>query len=253
MQEKINKYYENYDEEGRLIKDNAHKPEYLTTIRYLDQLLKPNSHVLDACAGAGRYSFYLAGKGHNVTACDLLQHHINIIKTNPKATILADVQVCNALDLFQFEENSFDAVLCMGALYHIRDAKERRKAVSECIRVCKPDGIVALAYVTKIAPIFAELNHDASNLDELVTWLDFAEEDDVFAPTNSHEIEELALSLGLKKLHNIATDGLAYSIKDKINNASDKNFQKYMEYHYSICENPGIINASLHGLWIGKK
>ena len=38
MTEQINKYYENYDEDGRLFRDKAHLPEYLTTIRYFDRL-----------------------------------------------------------------------------------------------------------------------------------------------------------------------------------------------------------------------
>ena len=32
MFEKVKNYYENYDEDGRLFRDKAHLPEYLTTI-----------------------------------------------------------------------------------------------------------------------------------------------------------------------------------------------------------------------------
>ena len=83
MFEDIKAFYENYDEEGRLFRDKAHLPEYLTTIRYFDRLFAPASHILDACAGTGRYSFYLADKGHMVTACDLTGHNIDIIKSKP--------------------------------------------------------------------------------------------------------------------------------------------------------------------------
>ncbi len=65
MSEQIKSYYENYDEDGRLFRDKAHIPEWLTTVRYFDRLFAPGSHILDACAGTGRYSFYLADKGHN--------------------------------------------------------------------------------------------------------------------------------------------------------------------------------------------
>ena len=63
MTENIRSYYESYGDEGRLFRDKAHLSEYLTTIRYFEQLFKPNSYILDACAGTGRYSFYLADKG----------------------------------------------------------------------------------------------------------------------------------------------------------------------------------------------
>jgi len=72
--EKVIQYYENYDEDGRFFRDNAHMIEYLTTIHYFDRLFIPGSQILDACAGTGRYSFYLANQGHNVTACDLVEH-----------------------------------------------------------------------------------------------------------------------------------------------------------------------------------
>jgi len=131
MQNEINEYYKNYDEEGRLTRDNAHLPEYLTTIRYFDRLFAPGSRILDACAGAGRYAFYLANKGHTVTACDLSEHHVDIIKSNPDANKLANIAACNTLDLSRFEDNSFDVVLCMGALYHLSDVRDKQKALSE--------------------------------------------------------------------------------------------------------------------------
>jgi Methylase involved in ubiquinone/menaquinone biosynthesis len=111
MTEQISRYYEHYDEEGRLFRDKAHLPEWLTTIRYFDRLFVPCSHILDACAGTGRYSFYLADKGHIVTACDLVEHNVDIIKSKPDAEKLREISVCNVLDLSRFDENSFDVVL----------------------------------------------------------------------------------------------------------------------------------------------
>jgi len=54
-------------------------------------------------------------------------------------------------------------------------------------------------------------------------------------------------------MHNIDTDGMVYAAVDKLNKASDENFQRYMEFHYSICEAPDVVDAILHGLWIGRK
>jgi 2-polyprenyl-3-methyl-5-hydroxy-6-metoxy-1,4-benzoquinol methylase len=258
MFEQITTYYKNYDEEGRLFRDNAHLPEYLTTVRYFDRLFAPSSHVLDACAGAGRYSFYLAEKGHRVTACDLLLHHVNIIRANPAAGRLADVKVCNVLDLSEFADNSFDVVLCMGALYHLRDDADKRRAISECTRVCKKGGLVALAYITEIGCVYSGLNEDAGNIGELLQICEALKNgnedlEGIFMPTTSTVIEEIAAEYGLEKVHSIATDGMIYAAVDKLNKASDENFQKYMEFHYSICENADVVGASLHGLWIGRK
>ena len=43
MIKQIESYYSNYDEEGRLFRDKAHLPEWLTTIRYFDRLFAPGS------------------------------------------------------------------------------------------------------------------------------------------------------------------------------------------------------------------
>jgi len=252
MQEHIKRYYENYDEDGRLFRDNAHMPEYLTTIRYFDRLFTPGMKILDACAGAGRYSFYLADKGCIVTACDLVEHNVGIIKSKPKADKLAEISACDSLDLSRFKESSFDAVLCMGALYHLRTNGLREKAILECLRICKPGGIVVLAYLTKIGAIHAQINADASNMDELLKILDDTDEG-IFFCTSPQEIEMMTLRHGIEKKYNIGTDGMIYAVASKLNEADDSSFQKYMEYHYKTCEDESILGASLHGLWIGRK
>jgi 2-polyprenyl-3-methyl-5-hydroxy-6-metoxy-1,4-benzoquinol methylase len=251
--EKIKNYYENYNEDGRLFRSNAQKTEYLTTIRYFDLLFNPNSNILDACAGTGRYSFYLADKGHSVTACDLSEHNVNIIKTNPTAHKLSDTMVCDVMDLSRFADNSFDVVLCMGALYHYPKDEDKRRAVSECVRICKKGGIVALAYLTEIGCIYSGLNEDAGNIGDLLLCREGKLEIGIFYATTPSAIENIATECGLKKAHNIGTDGIIYAAAEKLNKASDDNFNKYMEFHYSICENPDVVGTTLHGLWIGRK
>jgi 2-polyprenyl-3-methyl-5-hydroxy-6-metoxy-1,4-benzoquinol methylase len=253
MFESINSYYENYDEDGRLFRDNAHKVEYLTTIHYFDRLFAPNSRILDACAGTGNYSFYLANKGHKVTACDIVEHNVNIIKAKPDTHKLEEISVCNVLDLSRFNNSNFDAVLCMGALYHVREKEIRRQAVSECVRVCKPGGVVVLAYITKVGAILANINADLSNIGGLINVLDDTDETRYFFCAYPHETEKIAVDCGLLKLHHIGVDGLCENLSGKLNAANDENFQKYMEYHYLTCEDESIIGTSIHGLWIGRK
>jgi len=42
-------------------------------------------------------------------------------------------------------------------------------------------------------------------------------------------------------------------IADKVNAASDEAFDKWMEYIYRHCEEPGTVGYSMHGLLIGRK
>jgi len=237
LQEKILSYYECYDEEGRLFRDNAHMPEYLTSIHYFDRLFLPNCHILDACAGAGTYSFYLANKGHTVTACDLVERNVNIMKSNSSANKLANISVCNVLNMPQFGGDEYDVVLCMGALYHLQEYAAKLKAVSECVRVCKPGGLVVFAYIV-----------------DFQEPLDATQYEDVFFASTPDEIEEMARQYGLKKIHNISTDGILKTIgSNNLNEASDEDFIKHMESFYLTCEDPDIIMLGGHALWIGRK
>lgn len=66
---KIEEYYNyQYDEWGRL---ERHRVEFEITKRILDKYLPAKSRVLDVGGGPGRYSIYLAQKGHQVTLLDI--------------------------------------------------------------------------------------------------------------------------------------------------------------------------------------
>ena len=248
----VKAFYENYDEEGRLFRDKAHLPEYLTTIRYFDRLFAPGSRILDACAGTGRYSFYLADKGHIVTACDLVGHNIDIIKSKPNAYKLAGIAECNVLDLSRFDEGSFDVVLCMGAMYHLPSYGEKVQAITECAKVCKLGGIVVLSYLNYFATVAAEVNNGLGNLGEVLEA--FGEGSDfLWKATTLSKMETYAKQAGLEVTHNIGADGISFVLADKVNAATDEAFNEWMEYIYKHCEEPSIVGYSMHGLLIGRR
>lgn len=84
MSKDVVNYYENYREEDRITTNNAREIEFLTTIHKFDELLKGNLKILDCAAGTGAYAFYLADKGHNLTATDITPRHIKIINEQLK-------------------------------------------------------------------------------------------------------------------------------------------------------------------------
>ena len=252
MKERIKEYYENYDEEGRLFRDKAHLPEYLTTIRYFDRLFSPGSRILDACAGTGKYSFYLADKGHSVTACDLVEYHVNSMSAKPEAAKLAGTAVCNVLDLSLFEDNYFDVVLCMGALYHLSSDDEKTQAIRECTRVCKSGGWVVLSYLNYFAVVAAEVHPGLGNLDSVLEAFEDTS-DSIWKTSTPSKMENYAKTAGLVLTHNIGVDGISFVLSDKVNSATDEDFDKWMEYIYTHCEEPSIVGYSIHGLLFGRK
>ena len=76
----LENYYNDYDEEGRL-ENRIGKVEYLTTRRYLDPLLTSDCKIAEIGAGTGRYSVTLAKEGYDVTAVELVQHNLDILRS----------------------------------------------------------------------------------------------------------------------------------------------------------------------------
>ncbi len=252
-------YYDSYDEDGRLFRDNVHKVEYLTSIHLLDQYLNPSSSILDVCAGTGRYSFYLAGKHHVVTACDIVPKHIDIIRSRIRGSqSIHDTYVLDARDLSAFDDASFDAVLCMGAMYHLKDGNERRKVVSECLRVLKEGGIFFAAYINRQAAYLIELKR------EEILQKEFLEDilskgfytginSKSFYFSSPQEIETMVAEFNVEKLCNAGVDGISYMVADKINSYSETDYSYWIENHIRHCTDPCLLGYSLHGLFAGRK
>jgi 2-polyprenyl-3-methyl-5-hydroxy-6-metoxy-1,4-benzoquinol methylase len=258
--EDVIKYYDDYDEDKRLDRTNFHKLEYLTTIRFLDRFLKPNSKVLDLCAGTGRYSFYLESKGHSVTAVDIVPRFVEIMKKK-KAAKASNIEIYlgDARNLEMFEIESFDAVLCMGALYHLKDQDNREKVIEQCTALLKKKGILAVSYINRYALFIKEFNRLNENVERLMlssivdSGKSINEVEESFYFSSPKEIEELMRKFNFKKMKNIGTDGIGYMLSDKLSDLTKEEYDLWLDYHFKTCDNENLIGYSIHGLCLGEK
>lgn len=252
LEEMLN-YYEQQDEDSRLKMDRAHSLEYLTTIKYLDKICDGQATILDSCAGTGAYCFYLAEKGHTVTAGDITPSNVNIIKEKQKKNpVLHDIYTGDILNLSQFEDETFDIVLCLGAFYHLHSETERQKAVLECKRVAKKGGIIVVAYLNRFASFVNNFSNNPRNIHEILNQF-YTGNRNVFYRSTPTEIEDLMVRCQVTKKYNISTDGLSFMYHKQLQSISEEEFNEYLNYHYDTCENSNILGYSLHGLFIGEK
>lgn len=128
----LTKYYERYDENGRLISKHG-MVEYLTTMKYVEKYLKPNMRVLEIGAATGRYSHALAQKGYRVDAVELVEHNIEIFRQNTIDGESITITQGNAMDLSVFESNTYDITLLLAPMYHLFITEDKLKALSEAI------------------------------------------------------------------------------------------------------------------------
>lgn len=142
--------YENYQEENRLTTNNARKIEFLTTTRVFKEVIGAKSKILDCAAGTGIYAFWLADRGHDVTATDITPRHIDIINSTLFTKEYSmNTKVLDATDMSCFGDESFDVVLNMGPFYHLTDENKREKCLKECLRVLKKGGLLITAYIPR--------------------------------------------------------------------------------------------------------
>jgi len=245
-------YTENYNEEIRLHRTQAHRIEFATTMKYLLKYLPNDCSVLDCCAGAGVYAFPLAKHGYQVTAGDLVEKHVEIMKETDQGNLLKHIYQGDVLDMSRFEDESFDAVICMGALYHLMTTEERQRCLSECLRVLKKGGILMLAYINRNAMYIADLGSDDYSVENANNILENGI-NSVFYGMDFNEIDELTSKFPLEKITDVGVDGLVYPLFDKLNALSEAEFDAYLSYHLSTCEQSSIIGHSCHGLWVGRK
>ena len=111
--EYLRAYYENYDEEGRLLSRHG-RVEYITTMKYIHEFAAGAVRILEVGAGTGRYSVQLAREGFDVTAVELFAHNLEVLRSKLDGSEPITALQGNALDLSRFPDGSFDMTLLLG-------------------------------------------------------------------------------------------------------------------------------------------
>jgi SAM-dependent methyltransferase len=132
------------------------KLEFVRAKEILVRHLVPGSAVADVGGGVGHYAAWLAGEGHRVELVDPVPLHVEIARELAGAPPSFGVRLADARDL-PLASAAFDAVLLFGPLYHLGEEADRRLALQEAVRVCRPGGLVFAVAISRFASLFAHL------------------------------------------------------------------------------------------------
>lgn len=251
--EKVNEIYNTFNEDTRLNYSKAAKVEFITTTRYIDSYLKEGAKILDVGAGAGEYSIHYALKGYDVTAVELADANINAFKKKITSNMNISLKQGNALDLRAFPDESFDVVLLMGPLYHLKKDEDKLKAIMEAKRVCKKEGIIFSAFITNDFVVLTELSYSMDFFKGNSYDHDtFKLEDEPFVFATVDKARAIMKQAGIGVQKEVAVDGPTELIQKMVDQMDEESYQQYLRYHFYICEKKELLGMTNHLLMIGR-
>ncbi|MDA4114647.1 MAG: class I SAM-dependent methyltransferase [Thaumarchaeota archaeon] len=226
--------------------------------------------LLDAGGGPGRYTAALAKRGYEIVLLDLVPENLEFAGSRLKRLGLMGrirgLVEGSIEDLSAFPSESFDAVLCLGApLSHLMSSHERKRAVSELVRVAKVDAPIFVSVINKFSALIYELRgkYLLAEPDGTELFRPLLEEGDhtgkyLFTDFHGFLPEELRETLSrpdVEILEMVGLEGLGAHHPDEVNKlARDRKLWRlWLEAHYKICTHPSVVGTSEHALLVGRK
>lgn len=244
----------------------VHRLEFEVAKRNLRAFLSPASLILDVGGGPGRYAITLARDGHEVTLADLSSACLELAREKARqsgATLKAFVHT-DACELSAFKDDDFDAVLCMGPLYHLLEESGRVQTVNECLRVLKPEGRLFATFITSYAPLIRYVRKNPEALgqgyDPRAYLPSGTHRSDAFVTgvPDAHFVHPFAVqpfmeSFGLETLKVTGLEGVAMGREQALNALPAETFARWVDLTYETASDPVTWGASEHLLYVGRK
>ena len=254
----LNAFYSCIDEDARLNQSRQGQMEYITTMKYIHRYVTKNAKILEIGAGTGKYSIALAKEGYDITAIELVEHNIDVLKRNSADLKNLKAYQGDALDLSRFRDGEFDITLVFGPMYHLYDKADVNKAINEAIRVTKEDGIILVAFLSVYAVLFDNYLNGSliegikSNFTNEYSVRHFEEQ--LFTGYDIIEFERLFEDKNVEHLSTVAVDSiLEFAEGRKDFTMSDDEFEAFTKYHLATCEKRELLGLSSHLLYICRR
>jgi ubiquinone/menaquinone biosynthesis C-methylase UbiE len=262
-------YYDQVDEESRLTFGSGPLELARTQDILIRYLPSPPAVIGDVGGGAGIHALWLARKGYQVHLVDPVPKHIEQVGRSSKIQqdflpVCAKIGDARALD---WEDNSMDALLLLGPLYHMTKIEDRIKAMKEASRVTRPGGRIFAAIISRFAslmdgifrhflddPAFISIvekdliegqHRNPTGNPDYFTSAFFHHPDDIMA-----EIKESGMTL--EKL--IAVESIGGLLSDFEKHwQDDERRERLLRFIRVIEDEPSLMGISAHIIAVAKK
>lgn len=248
---------------NRLEKDAYHRIEYEVVTHYLKKYLPKSGKLLDAGGGPGRYTFRLAQQGYDVTLLDLSEGCIRLARHKLRMEFhtlsgsVSELLVGDVRDLSHFNNDSFDGTLCLDPLTYLTDSKDRKRAITELVRVTKPTSPLFLGVRGFLAVLRTVLSRSSDTLVDK-SFRELIKHGDISIGSvkghffRAQEIRMLAESCGLDTLEMAGCEGLSTGLWEATNALQDTDkWQNWLNVVMETSNQPSIVDFAEHILYVG--
>jgi len=242
---------------------NGFKYEFEITKIMLKKYMN-DGNVLDIGGGPGRYSFYLASMGYDVTLVDLSKKNIEFAQNKSKELNLPIKKYqCDARNLSQLNLNKYDNILIMGPFYHLFNSNDRKKILLDSMEHLSKNGLIFASFIS----LFAGFNYYLSecpyelinekeksffiNAEKNISWAGNAFTKAYFIEIG--EIEEFFDECGLEKITIFGQEGITATRLMDLEKAPEDVRNYWIEISLKLCENKKYFPYSSHIMYVGKK
>lgn len=262
----IELFYNRASEETRLNKGMG-EFEFERVKSLIEKYIPPSSRVIDVGGGTGKYSEWLANKGHHVHLVDPVLKHINIAKNRAHSSRHKfSVQLGESRKL-NFPNGFADMVILHGPLYHLQKKEDRALAICEAKRVVKKGGIIlgfAINYTAStLVGLLNGLIHKKTFFkmckEELTKGMHNPPDDFPWLLAEAYyhnpvQLKDEFIKQGLTYLNTYAVEGISWLDKDFFANMANDRKKKNLLELIEITENDHcLLSFSPHMMIAVKK
>lgn len=256
--EMVSGFYDRADEDTRLLRSRHGQLEYAVTMHYIHRFASPGDRVLEVGAGTGRYSVALAKEGMHVTAVELAESNLDVLRRNGRGVDRLRCLQGDAVDLGAFADGSFDTVLVLGPMYHLYEEEDVGRAIDEAVRVTRKGGILLFAFLSVFGIMYANYFRgnwaagQQENFTEDNRVRHFREQ--LFTGYDVTEFEQLFEGKPVRHITTVGTDGMLEAIGDSPDfSITDRDFPAFADWYLAFAEKRELLGATSHLLYICQK
>ena len=256
--EMISEFYTKYQEDTRLERTRRGQLEFFTTMEYIHRYANKGAKVLELGAGTGKYSIALAKEGMDVTAVELTENNLAILKKNSEGIPNIKAIKGDATNLMEFGDNSFDVTLVFGPMYHLYDTIDVNKAIDEAIRVTKENGVILFAFISVYAIMYANYLYGNWALGENMNFTNDYKirhfQEQMFTGYDIIEFESLFENKAVEWITTVGVDGFLEAIQERPDfSFTDEDFEMFKKWYLAFAEKRELLGSTNHLLYICRK